>query len=121
MIIVPDGSALSFSFQLQVSLSIVMTQDSRTNTKLYFFLWLGGFLVMLYYDYLLTLPREIQFLWPPHNTQGWFTLACFLNRYIPIIGVLPIVVSYLIPVNTAVRPFFPDLPSLTHQRALTKF
>ena len=58
---------------------------------------------MLYYDYLLTLPREIQFLWLPYNKQGWFTLACFLNRYIPIIGVLPIVVSYFIPVNTAVR------------------
>ena len=69
-----------------------------------FYSWLAGFLVMLYYDYLLTLPREIQFLWPPHNRQSWFTLAFFLNRYIPIIGVLPIAVSYFISVNIAVRP-----------------
>ena len=59
---------------------------------------------MLYYGYLLTLPREIQFLWPLHSELGWYRLACFFNRYIPIIGVLPIVVLYLIPVNTAVRP-----------------
>jgi len=56
---------------------------------------------MLYYDYALTLPREIQFLWPPHCKQGWFTLACFLNRYIPIIGIFPIAISYIIPVNIA--------------------
>jgi len=59
---------------------------------------------MLYYDYMLTLHREIQLLWPPHNEQGWFTLAFFINRYIPLIGVLPIVVSYFIRLNTAVRP-----------------
>ena len=72
------------------------------------FFWIVDFPVMLYYDYVLTLPQEIQFLWPPHNKQGWFTLACFLNRYLPIIGVWPIAVSYLIPVNIAVCP-----PSLT--------
>ena len=59
---------------------------------------------MLYYDYMLTLDREIQFIWPPYNEQGWFTLAFFINRYIPLIGILPIVVSYFIQVNTAVRP-----------------
>ena len=59
---------------------------------------------MLYYDYVLTISREIQLLWPPHNKQGWFTLAFFLNRYIPIVGILPIAISYLIPVNSAVRP-----------------
>ena len=58
---------------------------------------------MLYYDYVLTLPREIQFLWPPYNKQSWFTLACFLNRYIPIVGILPTAVSYIIPVNITVR------------------
>ncbi|KAI0276910.1 hypothetical protein BGY98DRAFT_983188 [Russula aff. rugulosa BPL654] len=57
--------------------------------------------VLLYYDYVLTLPREIQFLWPPHNEQGWFTLACLINRYIPVIGKTPIAVSYFIPLNTA--------------------
>ncbi|KAI0272850.1 hypothetical protein BGY98DRAFT_1066860, partial [Russula aff. rugulosa BPL654] len=57
---------------------------------------------MLYYDYLLTLPQEIQFLWPPHNKQGWFTLACLLNRYIPMIGVIPVAISYFFPVNPSV-------------------
>ena len=78
---------------------------------------LANFLVMLYYEYMLTLPREIQFLWPPHNKQGWFTLAFFLNRYIPMIGVLPIAVSYFITVNTEVRPS--SLTS-THLSALTE-
>jgi hypothetical protein len=77
---------------------------------MHFFLGLADFLAMLYYDYLLTLPREIRFLWPPHNKQGWFTLACFLNRYLPTIGLMPIAISYLIPVNPEVR-----LSSLTFQ------
>ncbi|KAI0246886.1 hypothetical protein BJV78DRAFT_95391 [Lactifluus subvellereus] len=50
---------------------------------------------ILYYDYVLTLPREIQFLWPPHNKLGWFTLACLLNRYLPVFGYLPVVLSYI--------------------------
>ena len=33
---------------------------------------------------------------PPHNEQGWFTLSCFINRYILMIGVLLIAVSYFI-------------------------
>ncbi|KAI0290245.1 hypothetical protein BC826DRAFT_1106593 [Russula brevipes] len=56
--------------------------------------------VLLYYDYLLTLPREILYLWPPHNKQGWFTAACLLNRYVPVLGHIPVVVSYFIPMNT---------------------
>ena len=66
--------------------------------------WFAGFLVILYYDYFLTLPQEVQFLWPPHNEQGWFTLACLLNRYIPMIGVIPVVISYFFPVNSSVSP-----------------
>ena len=62
-----------------------------------------GFLVVLYYDYFLTLPREIMFLWPPHNKQGWFTFGCLLNRYVPVLGTIPVVVSYLIPVDLEVR------------------
>ncbi|KAI0246215.1 hypothetical protein BJV78DRAFT_177185 [Lactifluus subvellereus] len=53
--------------------------------------------VMLYYDYALTLPREIQFLWPPHNKQGWFTVACLLNRYLSLLGHLPFVVTFFVP------------------------
>ncbi|KAI0245619.1 hypothetical protein BJV78DRAFT_277528 [Lactifluus subvellereus] len=54
-------------------------------------------IVLLYYDYALTLSREIQFFWPPHNKQGWFSLTCLLNRYIPVFGYLPFVVSYCVP------------------------
>jgi hypothetical protein len=79
-------------------------KDSAILAAILFFFWLADFLVMLYYDYVLTLPREIQFLWPPHNEQGWFALACFLNRYIPIIGVLPFAVSYFIRVKPSARP-----------------
>ena len=107
--IILDGSAPSMTFQPQVSLLFVMSQRTKTQ-RYFFFFWLVNFLVILYYDYVLTLPQEIQLLWSPHNKNRWFTLAFFLNRYIPIIGVLPIVVSYFIPVNIAVRS-----PSLTSQ------
>jgi hypothetical protein len=75
---------------------------------------------MLLYDYMLTLPREIQFLWPPHNKQGWFTLACFLNRYLPIIGLMPIAVSYFITVSPEVRASSLIVKSQPHLRALTE-
>jgi len=84
-----------------VSLLLVISKERKLSDTIFL---LADFLVMLYYDYLLTLPREIQFLWPPHNKQGWFTLACLLNRYVPTIGLVPIVVSYFIPVNPKVRP-----------------
>jgi Family of unknown function (DUF6533) len=60
-------------------------------------------LVILYYDYVLTLPPEIKFLWPPHNKQGWFTLACLLNRYIPVLGHVPFAMSYFVPGSFPVR------------------
>ena len=61
------------------------------------------FLAILYYDYLLTLSREIQFLWPPHNKLGWFTLACLLNRYLPVFGYIPLALSYFSPGSFPVR------------------
>ena len=51
------------------------------------------FSAVLYYDYLLTLPLEVQFLWSPGN-QGWLTLACLTNRYLPLFGHIPLAVSY---------------------------
>ncbi|KAH9953072.1 hypothetical protein BC827DRAFT_1387381, partial [Russula dissimulans] len=59
-------------------------------------------MVVLYYDYILTLDREVQFLWPPHNKQGWFTMACLLNRYVPVLGYLPVVVSLFIKLDLPV-------------------
>ncbi|KAH9953074.1 hypothetical protein BC827DRAFT_1273858 [Russula dissimulans] len=56
-------------------------------------------MVILYYDYMLTLNREIELLWPPHNKQGWATTACLLNRYISVLGYLPLVVSFFIPLD----------------------
>ncbi|KAI9452882.1 hypothetical protein BJY52DRAFT_892035 [Lactarius psammicola] len=52
-------------------------------------------LAILYYDYLLTLPLEIQFLWSP-GKQGWFTVACLLNRYLAVFGHIPLAVSYIL-------------------------
>ena len=92
------------SFHPQVSLLLVNVMSQEQKTQRYIFFGSREFLVILYYDYVLTLPQEIQFLWPPHNKQGWFTLVCLSNRYIPMIGVLPVIISFLIPVNIAVRP-----------------
>jgi Family of unknown function (DUF6533) len=65
-------------------------------------------LVIQYYDYVLTLSREIQFLWPPHNKQGCFTIACLLNRYLPLFGHLSFFVILLVQGDTSVR-VCPDL------------
>jgi len=53
--------------------------------------------VILFYDYALTLDREIQFLWPPHNRQSWFTFGCLLNRYLPLLGHIPFFVTFFVP------------------------
>ncbi|KAH9981111.1 hypothetical protein BGW80DRAFT_309032 [Lactifluus volemus] len=55
-----------------------------------------------YYDYVLTLSREIQFLWPPHNKQGWYTMACLLNRYLPLFGHLSFFITFLVPGDISV-------------------
>ncbi|KAH9953184.1 hypothetical protein BC827DRAFT_167231 [Russula dissimulans] len=67
--------------------------------------WIGSAIhvstiVILYYDYILTLPREIEFLWLSHNKRGWFTTACLLNRYVPVLGYLPTVVEHFITLNS---------------------
>ncbi|KAH9031735.1 hypothetical protein EDB84DRAFT_166388 [Lactarius hengduanensis] len=57
---------------------------------------------ILYYDYALTLSREVEYFWPnPHRT-GWVSSIFFLNRYFVIFGYIPIVIS-LIP-NTSCEP-----------------
>jgi Family of unknown function (DUF6533) len=62
----------------------------------------AGLEVILYYDYMLTFSREVQFLWPPHNKQGWFTIGCLLNRYLPLLGHLPYVIIFFVPENVSV-------------------
>lgn len=52
--------------------------------------------VILYYDYTLTLSREVEFFWPHENRVGWVSSLYFLNRYVAIFGYIPIVLR-LIP------------------------
>ncbi|KAI0260293.1 hypothetical protein BC834DRAFT_973552 [Gloeopeniophorella convolvens] len=54
---------------------------------------------ILYYDYLLTISREIRFVWPPVNKLGWVTSVYFLNRYLSILGHAPLLSSYFIRGN----------------------
>ncbi|KAI0260291.1 hypothetical protein BC834DRAFT_552939 [Gloeopeniophorella convolvens] len=54
---------------------------------------------ILYYDYLLTISREICFVWPPVNKLGWVTTIYFLNRYLSMLGHAPVVFSYFIKGN----------------------
>ncbi|KAI0259173.1 hypothetical protein BC834DRAFT_974497 [Gloeopeniophorella convolvens] len=46
--------------------------------------------VILYYDYLLTLPREIEYLWPPRHRVTFASSLYFLNRYMAIFGHMPV-------------------------------
>ena len=70
------------------------------------------FLAILYYDYLLTLPWEIQFLWSSGKQQGWVTVACLLNRYLPLFGHIPLAVSYLTTQrDITVRPSYLSYPA----------
>jgi Family of unknown function (DUF6533) len=92
-----DGSTPSLLSRPQVSFLLIGLKIERKAYSV-------PSIVILYYDYILTLHREIRFLWPPHNKQGWFTIACLLNRYIPVLGYLPLVVSYFIKLDFPVRP-----------------
>jgi hypothetical protein len=46
--------------------------------------------VILYYDYLLTLPLEIQRFWTL-RTFSWATFFFFFNRYLAILGHIPVI------------------------------
>ncbi|KAI0037238.1 hypothetical protein K488DRAFT_81460 [Vararia minispora EC-137] len=47
-------------------------------------------LTILYYDYILTFPREVECIWP--RTQSWSFVLFLLNRYVPIFGDISIIV-----------------------------
>ncbi|KAI9437696.1 hypothetical protein H4582DRAFT_2077286 [Lactarius indigo] len=57
---------------------------------------------ILYYDYALTLSREVEYFWPNPYRTGWVSFIFFLNRYAAIFGYIPIVMG-LIP-NTSCEP-----------------
>jgi len=80
-----DGPISPFVSQRWVSLFLLIQKWTQCV------FCLGNFLVILYYDYILTLSWEIEFLWPPYNKQGWFTVACLLNHYITVVGYIPVV------------------------------
>ncbi|KAN0136123.1 hypothetical protein V8E53_005983 [Lactarius tabidus] len=48
----------------------------------------------VYFNSITNLAPLVQFLWSPGN-QGWLTLACLINRYLPLFGHIPLAVSYL--------------------------
>ncbi|KAI0043586.1 hypothetical protein FA95DRAFT_1609271 [Auriscalpium vulgare] len=48
-------------------------------------------LAILYYDWLLVLDREVALFWPPKNKLGWVSVCYLLNRYISILGYIPLV------------------------------
>lgn len=50
---------------------------------------------ILYFDYLVTLPDEIRRIWFSRFTGA--TVLFLLNRYVPIIGYIPILLSMVAP------------------------
>jgi hypothetical protein len=60
--------------------------------------------VLLYYDYLLTLPDEVDRLWHT-GPQSWASIVFFLNRYLALVGHIPFVWNvYADPCKTGVGP-----------------
>ncbi|KAI9455170.1 hypothetical protein BJY52DRAFT_1188534 [Lactarius psammicola] len=57
---------------------------------------------ILFYDYALTLSREVECFWPHPYRTGWVSSIFFLNRYFAIFGHIPIVIG-LIP-NKSCEP-----------------
>ena len=48
---------------------------------------------ILYYDYLLTFPLEVGRFWLFHETN-WATALFYLNRYLSLVGHIPIAMEY---------------------------
>ena len=60
--------------------------------------------VLLYYDYLLTLPDEVDRLWHA-GPRSWASIVFFINRYLALVGHVPFVWSvYADPCKTGVGP-----------------
>ncbi|KZV61748.1 hypothetical protein PENSPDRAFT_284329 [Peniophora sp. CONT] len=60
-------------------------------------------LVILYYDYLLTLGDEIENYWPPRRPLTWLSGLFLGTRYLTLLGFVPIVVTMVWGTETAVR------------------
>ena len=60
-------------------------------------------LVILYYDYLLTLGEEVQNYWPPHRPLNWPSALFLGTRYFTLLGLTPILMFMILGVGSAVR------------------
>lgn len=48
------------------------------------------FLAILYYDYFLTLPAEVTYFWLSRNKITWASSFFFMNRYLSLLGHIPV-------------------------------
>jgi len=51
-----------------------------------------AFILVLFYDYLLTFREEVEFIWK--GAMGTGKLLFLLNRYIPMINYIVLMISY---------------------------
>ncbi|TFY61762.1 hypothetical protein EVG20_g6934 [Dentipellis fragilis] len=54
------------------------------------------YFVILYYDYLLTLPAEVKLFWLRSRRLSWPSVLFFVNRYGALLGHIPLMVEVLI-------------------------
>ncbi|KZV68339.1 hypothetical protein PENSPDRAFT_19744 [Peniophora sp. CONT] len=50
-------------------------------------------LVILFYEYIATFEREVRVYWPPRNPLGWVSCVFLVNRYLSLLGHIPILYS----------------------------
>ena len=93
--------ALTFLFpsHLGYMFSLIPTGKPETgpSNQLLERCWLNfsAISVILYYDYVLTFSDEVVFFWPHENRVGWIASLYFLNRYVALLGYVPIVLRLL--------------------------
>jgi len=71
-----------------------MTQNDDPNQQLqtHYAVAVVSF-VILYYDYFLSLATEIEHFWPPKRCITWPSILFFCNRYLSLIGSVPVVLE----------------------------
>ncbi|KAA1473152.1 hypothetical protein DENSPDRAFT_881815 [Dentipellis sp. KUC8613] len=58
-------------------------------------------LVILYYDFVLTLAQEIELYWPSQHPLGWASSIFLVNRYLTVLGHFPIVAELFLTYKQA--------------------
>ncbi|KAI0040038.1 hypothetical protein FA95DRAFT_1612116 [Auriscalpium vulgare] len=71
-------------------------------------------LAILYYDWLLVLDREVALFWPPKNNLGLVSVFYLLNRYITVLGYIPLIRDSFTYGGASVSVQYPFLHNLTH-------